>query len=121
MMTLIFVLGVFLCLLAACVLLIKIGSAFVGLMFSLFSGVFSLIGGLLSAVFGLLTGLFSAVAGILVGAVVVPLVLFTVGLGLMLPVLLPLALLAGFFWLLARVMRPSPPAPVPSGAMQSAG
>lgn len=110
MMTLIFLLGLFMCLLAGFILLVKLGTAFVGLMFSMFSGLFSLVGGLLSAVFGLLAGLVSAVAGVVVAAVIVPLVLLVVGLSLMMPVLIPLALVVGFVWLLAKLVSPSTPA-----------
>ena len=83
-----------------------------------FAGGLKFVGGLLSGAFGLVTGLFSAVFGVGIALVVtVCAVLFAIVAVvcvlflLALPVLVPVALLVGLVWLLARR---SPPPPVPS-------
>lgn len=99
--------------------LIELGSAFVGLTFGLFSGLFGLIGGLLSGMFGLIAGLFGAVASVAAALVIVPLVLLGVAAALLLPVLLPLALLIGCVWLVIKLFgaAATPTAPPPASPL----
>lgn len=99
--------------------MLELGSAFVGLAFGLFSGLFGLIGGLLSGLFGLMTGLFGAIASVAAALVIVPLVLLGVAAALLLPVLLPLALLFGCIWLVVKLFSAAtaPAAAAPAGPL----
>lgn len=78
------------------------------------AGVFSLVGSLIGAVFSVVGGVLSAVAGVLGVLILLPIALLALLFGALLPVLLPLALLAGLVWLIARAARAPQPAAVPA-------
>ncbi|MEO7149491.1 MAG: hypothetical protein ABIY40_06115 [Rhodanobacteraceae bacterium] len=76
---------------------------FAALIGAVFKLIFGLIGGFFG-VFGAIFGGFFAVLGIGIGAlVVVPIVLFA-----LLPLALPVLILAGLIWLIVRTARPAP-------------
>ncbi|MGA7297223.1 MAG: hypothetical protein WBW92_06910 [Rhodanobacteraceae bacterium] len=76
---------------------------------SLIGLAFKLLFGLIGGVFALLGGLFGLIIGAVVMIAMVPVLLLT-----MLPLLLPVAMLAGFIWLIVHLARkqtaPAPPA-----------
>jgi hypothetical protein len=95
-------------LMVAAVLLVLFGGLW--LVLKLVGGVFELVFGLVGAVFGAIgavIGSVFAVIGVLVAAVLV----LVVGAAVLLPIVLPLALLAGLVWLIARAVSGRPATP----------
>src|SRR5688500_16322289 len=86
-----------------------VGLVLAGIVIAAIVGVLGLVGTVLAAIFGLvgtiLGGLFALVGPIVLGVIV--LALFAA----LVPLLLPLALLAGVIWLIARAGRRSAPTP----------
>jgi hypothetical protein len=92
-------------LMVAAVLLVLFGGLW--LLLKLVGGVFELVFGLVGAVFGAIgavIGTVFAVIGVLFAAALV----LVVGAAVLLPIVLPLALLAGLIWLITRVVSGRP-------------
>jgi hypothetical protein len=92
-------------LMVAAVLLVLFGGLW--LLLKLIGGLFELVFGLVGALFGAIgaaIGMVFAVIGVLFAAVLV----LVVGAAVLLPIVLPLAFLAGLIWLIARVVSGRP-------------
>lgn len=114
MSVLMMILLVFACVLFGVLAVFKIGCSLIEIAFSLIGTVLGVFGSIVAALFGGLFALISVVGVLLIALIVLPvlvLALVLVGAVGLLPLLLPIAVLAGLVWLLVAAFRERPAVP----------